>query len=352
MSVLDAAGTDPAATYRALARRRRHRLALAATVLALVALGDLMTGPAWLGPIEVVTAIVRPGEAETATRVIVLDLRAPMTLMALVVGAALGLAGALMQTVLANPLASPYTLGISAAAGFGAALAILTGLSLPGLPGLAVPLAAFAMATLATGLVYGLANARGMTADVMVLAGIATLFLFQSAQSLVQYLAAPEVLQAIVFWLFGSLLKAGWTEVGIAAVTFAAGALLVARDPWRLTALGLGDAQAAALGVDLRRLRARVFFAVALLTAGAVAFVGTIGFVGLVAPHLARALVGEDQRSLLPMAALVGALIVAGASIVSKLVSPGGVVPIGIVTAVIGVPFLFGLILRRRPGGV
>ena len=115
-----------------------------------------------------------------------------------------------------------------------------------------------------------------------------------------------------------------------------------------MTALRLGDARAAALGVDVERLRIRIFVLVALLTAGAVAFVGTIGFVGLVAPHIARMLVGEDQRFLMPMAAITGAFIVAGASVLSKMVSPGSVIPIGIVTAVTGVPFLFGLILFGR----
>jgi iron complex transport system permease protein len=172
--------------------------------------------------------------------------------------------------------------------------------------------------------------------------------MFQSAQSLVQYLAAPEVLQAIVFWLFGSLLKASWNNVPIVAIVFAISTAAVIPNLWQLTALRLGDARAAAIGVDVHRLRIRLFVVVAFLTAAAVAFVGTIGFVGLVAPHIARMLVGEDQRVLLPMAAIVGAIIMTGASVLSKLVSPGGVVPIGIVTALIGVPFLFFLILRGQ----
>jgi iron complex transport system permease protein len=211
-----------------------------------------------------------------------------------------------------------------------------------------IPLAAFVMCTLAAGLVFAFSRMRGMRPEIMVLAGIATLFLFQSAQSLVQYLAAPEVLQAIVFWLFGSLLKASWNNVPVVAVVFAFSSLVVVPNLWQLTALRLGDARAAAIGVDVRRLRIKLFAVVALLTAAAVAFVGTIGFVGLVAPHIARMLVGEDQRLLLPMAALMGAITMTGASVLSKLISPGGVIPIGIVTALIGVPFLFFLILRGQ----
>ena len=335
-------------SYRALTARRLATLALAAGTLALVSVVDILTGPAFLGVGKVLTTLFWPGEADRMTVAIIHAVRLPMTCMALLVGAALGLAGAHMQTILGNPLASPYTLGFSAAAGFGAAAAILTGFTLPLVPSLAIPLAAFIMAGAASVLVYGFAQLRGMSAEVMVLAGIATLFLFQSMQSMVQYLAAPEVLQQIVFWLFGSMLKANWTNVPITAGVVVFGALVLLPDLWRMTALRMGDARAAAIGVNVRQLRIRVFAVVALLTAGAVAFVGTIGFVGLVAPHIARMLVGEDQRFLQPMSALTGAFILIGASILSKVISPGTVVPIGIVTAVIGVPFLFGLIVSGR----
>jgi len=140
-----------------------------------------------------------------------------------------------MQTILGNPLASPYTLGFSAAAGFGAALAIITGFTLPFVPWLTIPVAAFVAASAASALVYGFARLKGMSAEVMVLAGIATLFLFQSLQSMVQYLAAPEVLQAIVFWLFGSLLKASWSNLPITATIVIGCILALIPDLWRLT---------------------------------------------------------------------------------------------------------------------
>ncbi|MDT8327607.1 MAG: iron ABC transporter permease [Roseovarius sp.] len=334
--------------YTTLMRRRLTRLVGAIAVLSVLSVADILTGPAMLGLGDVLSALVTPAKADAMTRVIVRDIRLPMTLMAILVGMSLGAAGVHMQTILGNPLASPYTLGFSAAAGFGAALAILTGVSLPILPWLTIPLSAFVMCVLAAALVFAFSRMRGMRPEIMVLAGIATLFMFQSAQSLVQYLAAPEVLQSIVFWLFGSLLKASWNNVPIVAVVFGATSLAVLPNLWHLTALRLGDARAAAIGVDVRALRIKMFGVVALLTAGAVAFVGTIGFVGLVAPHIARMLVGEDQRILLPMAALMGAITMTGASVASKLISPGGVIPIGIVTALIGVPFLFFLILRGQ----
>ncbi|MEM1383561.1 MAG: iron ABC transporter permease [Pseudomonadota bacterium] len=341
------AGADTGA-YRALVQRRLIWLGGGVALLMVTIVADILIGPAFLGVGEVLTALFAPGLAAGSSPVIVWDIRLPMTLMAVLVGVSLGIAGALMQTILGNPLASPYTLGFSAAAGFGAALTILTGISLPVLPFLTVPLAAFVAAAGAAALVYGFARMRGMSPEVMVLAGIATLFLFQSLQSMVQYLASPEVLQAIVFWLFGSLLKASWGSVPITAAILAVVIAALIPDLWRLTALRMGDERAAAVGVNVKGLRIKIFALVALLTAGAVAFVGTIGFVGLVAPHIARMLVGEDQRILMPMAGLCGAIVMTGASILSKLISPGVVVPIGIVTAVIGVPFLFLLILRGR----
>lgn len=337
-----------ATNYRRLMAKRLTRLVGGCAGLAVLMMTDILTGPAMLDLSEVLGGLFTPDSVAPMTRVIVQDIRLPMTLMAVLVGMSLGIAGVHMQTILGNPLASPYTLGFSAAAGFGAALAILTGFSLPFLPWLTIPLSAFIMCVLAAALVFAFSKVRGMRPEIMVLAGIATLFMFQSAQSLVQYMAAPEVLQAIVFWLFGSLLKASWNNVPIVAVVFAMTSLAVLPNLWQLTALRLGDARAAAIGVDVSRLRIKLFGVVALLTAGAVAFVGTIGFVGLVAPHIARMLVGEDQRILLPMAALMGAITMTGASVAAKLISPGGVIPIGIVTALIGVPFLFFLILRGQ----
>lgn len=190
----------------------------------------------------------------------------------------------------------------------------------------------------------------GTTPEILVLAGIAVLFLFQSMQSLLQFMAAPEVLQQIVFWLFGSLLKASWTTVAVTAAILTACLPFVIRDSWKLTLLRLGDVNAASMGLSVDALRRRSFVLVSLLTAAAVCFVGTIGFVGLIAPHMARAAVGEDHRFALPMSATVGGIILIGASVFGKLLSPAAVIPVGIITAVAGVPMLFVVIARRGKG--
>jgi iron complex transport system permease protein len=276
---------------------------------------------------------------------IVHGLRLPIALMAILVGAALGVSGAVMQTILNNPLASSYTLGISAGAGFGAALVILVGAGLPLPADWAIPIGAFAFAGLACALVAGAGRIRGATPELLVLAGIACLFMFQALLSLLQFLASPEALQQIVFWLFGSLTRASFPKVGVVATVLAVVLPLVMRDAWRFTALQLGDERARSLGVRVNQLRLRALVAVSLLTGAAVAFVGTIGFIGLVAPHVARMLVGADQRHMLPASALFGAVLLSTASVVSKLLIPGTVFPIGIITALIGVPFFAWLML-------
>jgi len=329
---------------------RRRAVVTAAALLALLAsfAADLATGPALL-PLADVLAVLGGVSEDRMLNAIVLQLRLPIAVMAALVGAALGLSGAVMQTILNNPLASSYTLGISAAAGFGAALAILAGAALPVPEQYAIPVVAFVFAGLACAMVAGVGRMRGATPELLVLAGIACLFLFQSLLSLLQFLASPEALQQIVFWLFGSLMRASLGKAALVAVVLAAMLPLLMRDAWRLTALRLGDERAAALGVRVGSLRLRCFAAVSLLTGVAVAFVGTIGFVGLVAPHIARMLVGEDQRHLLPASAVFGALLLSVASVASKVILPGTVFPIGIITALVGVPFFAWLVLAAGP---
>jgi iron complex transport system permease protein len=341
---------DPAIAWRAQEVRRGGTLLLGTVVLAGCFAVDVATGPAMLPLGQVVRTLIGL-TADPMVNAIVHGLRLPIALMAVLVGAALGVSGAVMQTVLNNPLASSYTLGISAGAGFGAALAILVGASLPLPEGWAIPISAFAFAGLACALVAGAGRIRGATPELLVLAGIACLFLFQALQSLLQFLASPEALQQIVFWLFGSLTRASFPKVAVVAVVLAVVLPLVLRDAWRLTALQMGDERARALGVQVNGLRLRALVAVSLLTGAAVAFVGTIGFIGLVAPHVARMLVGADQRHMLPASALFGAVLLSAASVVSKLLVQGTVFPIGIVTALIGVPFFAWLILsvgRKR----
>lgn len=334
--------------YRRRSARRGAALVAAFAVLVALMVVDLVLGPSRMPFASVWVALIAgPAGADRMAAAILWQLRLPQTLTGALVGGCLGLAGLQMQTILDNPLASPFTLGFSAAAGFGAALAILFGARIPVPDYFVVPISAFAATLVATGLVYGVARLRGATPEILILAGIAVLFFFQALQSLLQFLASPEVLQQIVFWLFGSLLKATWTSVTVTALLAVACLPFMAKDVWRLTALRLGDVTAASLGLSVDALRRRTFIIVAVLTAAAVCFVGTIGFVGLIAPHVARAAVGEDHRFALPMAAIAGAAILVGASVFGKIASPAAAIPVGIITAVAGVPMLFAIIARR-----
>ncbi len=335
--------------YKKINKRKYLALLFVAVFSLLVVLVDISTGPAGLSIVEVFKTIILPNQSDSKTHIIVWLLRLPTTLMALIVGASLSVAGAEMQTILNNPLASPYTLGVSAGAGFGAALALVIGVDLvPHTETMIVPFNAFVFSLLTCILIFLVSKLRGVSAETMVLTGIALLFLFSSLLALLQYLASEEELQAIIFWLFGSLLKANWTKLGIAFGVFTVVIPFLLKDAWKLTALRLGDEKARSLGINVEGLRLKVFVLISVLAAASVCFVGTIGFIGLVGPHIARILVGEDQRFFIPMSALTGAFLLSTASVGSKLVVPGAVFPIGIVTSFIGVPFFLSLILMKR----
>ena len=337
------------AAYRHILRRRAGLIALLLAALFIALLADFTVGPSGLPWGELWQTLTAPAAADPTTRVIVWDIRLPSTLMAALVGMALGMAGAEMQTILNNPLASPFTLGVSSAAAFGASLAIVLQLGLPGVPaGWLVAGNAFLFALLAALMLDAVTRWGGMNTSGVVLFGIAMLFTFNALVSLVQFMASAEALQNLVFWTMGSLSRSSWTTVGVLAAAFAVALPLAMRQSWKLTALRLGEDRAASFGVDVRRVRVAALARVSLLSALAVAFVGTIGFIGLVAPHIARRLFGEDHRYFLPGSALVGAVILSLASIASKNLMPGVIVPVGIVTALVGIPFFASVVLRRQ----
>ena len=351
--MVSGAAVDSVTAARGLYHRITYRklLILLAMSVALVlsVLWDVSYGPSGLTIDGVLRTIFFRDQAEAMHQVIVWDIRLPMALMAALVGVSLSIAGAEMQTILNNPLASPFTLGISAAAGFGAALAIVTGISVLPFAGLfLVSTNAFAFAAGASLLIYGFSKMRGVSTESMVLLGIAMVFLFSSLLALLQYIANEQTLQEVVFWTLGSLTKATWPKIGIGAAVLTLTLPFFMTQAWKLTALRLGDESAKSLGVNVEQLRLQVLLAVALLASTAVAFVGIVGFVGLVGPHVARMLVGEDQRYFLPTSAVAGGLLLSFTAIVSKSIIPGALIPIGIITSLIGVPFFLSLIMLRR----
>ncbi|CUW22450.1 Hemin transport system permease protein HmuU [Serratia grimesii] len=330
----------------------RHRL-LMMGVLALAILGSLLLdftmGPSGLSLSSLWQTLIDPAVADAGTRVIVWDIRLPYALMAVVVGFALGLAGAEMQTILNNPLASPFTLGVSSAAAFGAALAIVLGIGVPGIPDQwFISANAFIFALFAALMLDGITRWTRVATSGVVLFGIALVFTFNALVSMMQFIASEDTLQGLVFWTMGSLARASWDKLGILLGVFAVLLPLSMMSSWKLTALRLGEDRAVSFGIDVRRLRLTTLLRISILSALAVAFVGPIGFIGLVAPHIARMIFGEDHRFYLPASALIGALVLSMASVASKNLIPGIIIPVGIVTSLVGVPFFLSIILRHR----
>lgn len=334
--------------YRRQARRKILAIfALSIAAFAAFAVATIV-GPIDLSLMELWKALIDPNGVDETTHTVLWNLRLPASVMAVLIGASLSLSGAHMQTILDNPLAEPFTLGISAAAAFGGAASIVLGWTVLANPQFNLAAVAWVASLVAVYIVAGASLWRGASAESMILLGIALVFLFQAMLSLMQYRATTEALQQIVFWTMGSLQRANWTSNAIIFGALAVAIPFTILNSWKLTALRLGDDRAAALGINVQRLRVTTLIVSSLLAASAVAFAGVIGFIGLVGPHVARMLVGEDQRYFAPASMAAGALLLAAAHAVSITAVPGVAVPIGIITSLVGVPFFLILVFVRR----
>ncbi|MDR1404905.1 MAG: iron ABC transporter permease [Candidatus Methanoplasma sp.] len=333
--------------YSAITGRKVLLVSICIALLFAFFIIDLMTGVSGMSAGQVLETLFYPDQAGSAAKTIVWSIRLPTALMAVLVGAALGMAGAEMQTILDNPLADPYTLGISTAAAFGAGLFIVFGIGIPA-GTYTVPINAFAFSLLSCFMIYAVAKAKSADRNTIILTGIAMLFLFQSMVSLVQYLGSAQQQSSLLFWMFGSLQRATWGNIPIVFAAVVLIGILFMANSWKLTSLKLGDGKATSLGVNVKNLRRKILIGVSVLTSVAVSFTGTIGFVGLVGPHISRMLVGDDHRYFLPLSALMGAMLLSVSSTISKIVSPGLIFPIGIITSLVGVPFFMMLILKKR----
>ncbi len=297
--------------------------------------------------IEVFETILGGRGADSDISTIVWNYRLPRILMGILAGAALGLAGAMMQGILRNPLASPFTLGIASAASFGASLAIILGAGFAAGGSLIIG-NAFLFTLIAAAAVYGLAQIRGITPETMIMAGIAIMYLFSALTSFLQYLGDSEDVNAVVFWMFGSLGRSTWETVSVVAILVGALFPLFLLSARSLNTLSAGDEAAKSLGVPVEQIRIGGMAGASLLTAGVICFTGTIGFIGLVAPHITRMILGGDHRFLLPGTAVVGALVLLGADSIGRTIMAPQILPVGIMTAFLGVPFFIFLFLSRR----
>ena len=306
--------------------------------------GSLAVGPVVLAPGTVVAGLF--GGGGEAARIIVQEIRLPRALLSVMIGGSLGLSGAALQGLLRNPLAAPDLFGAPAAASFGAVVAISLGVA--DALSFALPVAAIAAALVSVALLVVVAGPRSSLL-VVILAGVAISSLAGAGTALALNLAPnPFAALEIAFWLLGSLEDRSMQHVLIALPFMAVGVALLAWDGRAFRALTLGEEAAASLGFNLARVRLRVVSGVAAAVGAGVAVAGSIGFIGLVAPHLVRPLVGHDPARLMLPAALAGAALLTAADIAARLIPAQEEIKVGVLTALIGAPFFIWLIFSRR----
>ena len=328
-----------------IAARRRAVVTVAlcagVAVLTLVSLG---VGPVKLSPVAVLEALF--GGGSEVQRIIVQDIRLPRAILGLAIGAILGLSGAALQGLLRNPLASPSLFGAPQAAAFGAVLVIaLGGIDVRSFM---LPVAAITAAFVSVFVLLAIAG-RNASLLILILAGLAISSLAGAATSLTMNLSRnPFAALEIAFWLLGSLEDRSFRHVALALPFIVAGAAILMSRRHAFRALSLGEESARSLGVDVGRLRLWAILGVALGVGGAVAVAGAIGFIGLVAPHLMRPLIGYDPARLMVPSALAGAALLLAADIAVRLIPSTSDIKVGVLTALIGVPFFLYLIVRER----
>lgn len=286
------------------------------------------------------------GRGPESTRIIVQELRMPRAVMALLVGGGLALSGAVFQALLRNPLAEPYILGISGGAAAGAVLVLALGLV--AMASWALPVAAFAGALVAVALVFGVAASadRRLDVRVLLLAGVVVGAFFSACIALILALSDAPTVRSAVLWMMGSLSGATWRAVGVVAAYTLPAAVLILGLARALNAMAIGEETASYLGTEVEQVKRIAYGVASLIAAAGVAFTGVIGFVGLIIPHGVRLVVGSEHRVLLPLSFLAGAAFLTLADLMARTILAPVEIPIGVITAFVGVPFF--LVLLRR----
>lgn len=339
--------------FRVSQAKRLLLLCLALAVFA-AAVWSLNIGPSKVNlntVREVLLDLFRRNDALTnGERVIVLKVRLPRICGAVLAGILLAASGLLMQGVFQNPLVSPYTMGVSNGASFGASIAIVFAAKLQflNLGDYLTPVFAFVFAAITMFLVQGIGKLAKKSTGTLLLAGVAVGHLFTGLVSLLKYMADEDQLPDLIFWQMGSVSNVTWPQVAIMLAAAVLGILVMTRYAWDLNVMATGEESAIGLGVNYRKIRTIAFLLSTLMTGVAVSFTGIIGFVGMVAPHIARIIVGNDYRYTIPTASVCGALLLMVADSISRVLVTTVSMPIGVVTSLIGVPFFLWLIVRKR----
>ncbi len=342
-------------SYESYLRKKRLVIAVELILIPILILLSISLGSVTLSLREILSVLFSSASSST-NRSIILNIRLPQVLSALVTGGALALAGAVMQTILQNPLGSPYTLGISHAAAFGAALSVMFFSSssvlvssdhiIEILAPYRTALFAFTLSMGASAILIRISRLRTVTPQVMVLVGVTLGSLFTAGTMFLQYFADDVQLSAIVFWTFGDVGRVTWNELLFLSIISVACTIGLLSQSWKYNAIALGSETAAGLGVSIGRLRAVSMGIASLLTAVITATVGVIGFVGLAAPHMARRLTGEDHRFFLISSCLTGSILLMVSDLIARTVLMPRVLPVAIITAFIGAPLFIYLLIK------
>lgn len=292
-------------------------------------------------------SIIQGLNTENTEDFVVISLRMPRVTMGIMAGVGLGISGAVMQATLRNPLASPTTIGISAAAGLGAALAILMNVGIYGGKTLLIG-NAFIFSMIPALVIFGLARFKKATPEMMILAGIGMLYIFGSVTSLLQFFAAEDALKNMVVWLMGDLGRAKWNDIFAVLMVLAFCIPMTIWKSWDLNVMSAGDETAGSLGVDANRTRIFIMIIASLMTSTIICFTGMIGFIGLVSPHICRIIIGGDNRFLVPASGIFGAAFLLFADAVARTIIAPVIIPVGIITACAGGPLFLYLIINKK----
>lgn len=343
------------AEYRQYISQKISLILAVSVALVVVLVCALSLGAAYV-PVQSVLRSLLGMMTTERVEAIVWNIRLVQALTAVVSGAGLAVAGVVMQSILRNPLGSPFTLGISHAAAFGAAVSVMffgggvMTSSNVGAVAITNPYmttgVAFVFSLIASGLIIGVTRMRGATPEVMVLSGVALGAFFTAGTMFLQFFADDVQLAAMVFWTFGDAARASWHELGLMVIVTLLCALYFLANSWNYNGIDAGDETARGLGVPVGRVRLVGMMLASLLTAVIISFLGIIGFVGLVVPHMVRRLIGSDHRYLLPASLLTGGVLMLLSDTVARLILAPHVLPVSVLTAFLGAPAFFWLIIR------
>jgi iron complex transport system permease protein len=344
--------TDEKAKYRKLMAKRGIFLAACVILLVIVVDVSLAMGSAGISLTEAYAAIFAKYFPDWFTVSsladnVVWNLRLPRILLGLLAGAALAMSGSTTQAILRNPLATPYTLGVSAAAGFGAGIGLILGKGILSGPAMLIG-NAFIFSLIPVSVILLFVKRRGASPTMMILSGIAVSYFFSACTTIMQYFAEANAVAATVFWAVGDLSRAAWWQLPYILGAFLVCLVINLRLSRDLNIMKMGDDTAKSLGVEVNRVRIITMVTACLLTATVVSFTGAIGFICLLAPYICRAIIGGDERYLVVASTLFGAILLLCADLLARQLIPPLVIPVGAITAFIGAPLLLYLLIRKK----